>query len=58
MGDTDLMATYTVPIDSPVIPIDYNHTTIEGADAEVRAIKERPIHPNDYLGVGTPIYNR
>ena len=52
------MATNYVPVDSPIVAIDSNHITIEGADVSVRAIRERPIHPNDYLGIGTPIYKR
>ena len=46
------------PIDHSATKIDDAHITIEGDDVAVRAIKSRPIHPNDYLGVGTPIYNR
>ena len=53
------MATNYAPIDSPVVhKIDDGNITIEGADVSVRAIRERPIHPNDYLGIGTPIYKR
>ena len=46
------------PIDSAITKIDDANITIEGDDVLVRAIRERPIHPNDYLGIGTPIYNR
>ena len=52
------MSVQYIPVDSTTVAIDSNHITIEGADVLVLAIKERPIHPNDYLGIGTPIYNR
>jgi hypothetical protein len=48
------MATYYVPVDTDLIAVDSNHITIEGADKAVGSVKSRPIHINDYLGVGTP----
>lgn len=52
------MATYYIPVDSTTIAVDSDHFTIEGADRNVPAIKNRPIHTNDYLGVGTSLYHR
>lgn len=52
------LTTVYILVDSSTIAIDAEHITIEGADVLVQAIKNRPIHINDYLGIGTPLYKR